>query len=199
MVSVLVALLSQQDWQRLLLHSIRFLESVSAAEARQVFQGASDQAHAIKLLADTYKTATQSLEDQYTQPLLQRVGVYLASMFEHGARLEIKKQGDGFSEATLVRPNSKDPYPTPFESLSGGAREQVATAIRLATAEILAENYGGTLPVVFDDAFAFTDRLRVQQVIQMLDLGANRGLQIILLSCTHEDYANLGAQEYVIK
>jgi hypothetical protein len=33
----------------------------------------------------------------------------------------------------------------------------------------------------------------------MLDLGANRGLQIILLSCTHEDYANLGAQEYVIK
>ena len=167
--------------------------------ARQVFQGASDQAHAIKLLADTYKTATQSLEDQYTQPLLQRVGVYLASMFEHGARLEIKKQGDGFSEATLVRPNSKDPYPTPFESLSGGAREQVATAIRLATAEILAENYGGTLPVVFDDAFAFTDRLRVQQVIQMLDLGANRGLQIILLSCTHEDYANLGAQEFVIK
>ena len=127
------------------------------------------------------------------------MGVYLASMFEHGARLEIKKQGDGFSEATLVRPNSKDPYPTPFESLSGGAREQVATAIRLATAEILAENYGGTLPVVFDDAFAFTDRLRVQQVIQMLDLGANRGLQIILLSCTHEDYANLGAQEYVIK
>jgi DNA repair exonuclease SbcCD ATPase subunit len=167
--------------------------------AQQVSQGASDQAHAIKLLADTYKTATQALDDQYTQPLLQRVGIYLVSMFEHGAKLEIKKQGDGFSEATLVRPNSKDPYPTPFESLSGGAREQVATAIRLATAEILAENYGGTLPVVFDDAFAFTDRQRVQQVIQMLDLGASRGLQIILLSCTHEEYANLGAQEYVVK
>ncbi len=167
--------------------------------ARQVFQGASDQAHAIKLLADTYKTATQALDDQYTQPLLERVGIYLVSMFEHGAKLEIKKQGDGFSEATLVRPNSKDPYPTPFESLSGGAREQVATAIRLATAEILAENYGGTLPVVFDDAFAFTDRQRVQQVIQMLDLGASRGLQIILLSCTHEEYANLGAQECVLK
>jgi uncharacterized protein YhaN len=98
-----------------------------------------------------------------------------------------------------VRPNSKDPYPTPFESLSGGAREQVATAIRLATAEILAENYGGTLPVVFDDAFAFTDRQRVQKVIQMLDLGASRGLQIILLSCTHEEYANLGANDFVIR
>lgn len=167
--------------------------------AQQVFRGASDQAYAIKLLADTYKAATQALEAQYTQPLLERVGIYLGSMFEHGARLEIKREGDGFAEATLVRPNSKDPYPTPFESLSGGAREQVATAIRLATAEILAENYGGTLPIVFDDAFAFTDRLRIQQVIQMLDLGANRGLQIILLSCTHEDYANLGAQEYVIK
>jgi len=167
--------------------------------ARQVSQGASDQAHAIKLLADTYKTATQAHDAQYTQPLLERVGIYLGSMFEHGARLEIKKEGDGFAEATLVRPNSMDPYPTPFESLSGGAREQVATAIRLATAEILAENYGGTLPIVFDDAFAFTDRQRIQQVIQMLDLGANRGLQVILLSCTPEDYANLGAKEYIIK
>ena len=167
--------------------------------AQQVFRGAADQAYAIKLLADTYKTATQALDAQYTQPLLERVGIYLGSMFEHGARLEIKKEGDGFSEATLVRPNSKDPYPTPFESLSGGAREQVATAIRLATAEILAENYGGTLPIVFDDAFAFTDRLRIQQVIQMLDLGANRGLQVILLSCTPEDYANLGAKEHIIK
>jgi DNA repair exonuclease SbcCD ATPase subunit len=167
--------------------------------AQQVFRGVSDQANAIKLLADTYKAATQALDAQYTQPLLERVGVYLASMFEHGARLELKKEGDGFAEPTLVRPNSKDPYPTPFESLSGGAKEQVATAIRLATAEILAENFGGSLPIVFDDAFAFTDRQRVQQVIRMLDLGANRGLQIILLSCTHEDYANLGAQEYVIK
>ena len=167
--------------------------------AEQVFHGASDQAYAIKLLADTYKTATQAHDAQYTQPLLERVGIYLGSMFEHGARLEIKKEGDGFAEATLVRPNSKDPYPTPFESLSGGAREQVATAIRLATAEILAENYGGTLPIVFDDAFAFTDRQRIQQVIQMLDLGANRGLQVILLSCTPEDYANLGAEEHIIK
>jgi DNA repair exonuclease SbcCD ATPase subunit len=167
--------------------------------AQQAFRSASDQANAIKLLADTYKAATQALDAQYTRPLLERVGVYLASMFEHGARLELKKEGEGFAEPTLVRPNSKDPYPTPFESLSGGAKEQVATAIRLATAEILAENFGGTLPIVFDDAFAFTDRQRVQQVIRMLDLGANRGLQIILLSCTHEDYANLGAQEYVIK
>ena len=167
--------------------------------AQQAFRSASDQANAIKLLADTYKAATQALDAQYTQPLLERVGVYLASMFEHGARLELKKEGEGFTEPTLVRPNSKDPYPTPFDSLSGGAKEQVATAIRLATAEILAENFGGTLPIVFDDAFAFTDRQRVQQVIRMLDLGANRGLQVILLSCTHEEYANLGAQEYVIK
>ena len=33
----------------------------------------------------------------------------------------------------------------------------------------------------------------------MLDLGANRGLQVILLSCTPEDYANLGAKEHIIK
>ena len=167
--------------------------------ARQVFRGASDQANAIKLLADAYKAATQELDDHYTQPLLERVGIYLGSMFEAGAKLEIKRTETGFSDPTLVRPNSLDPYPTPFASLSGGAREQVATAIRLATAEILAENFGGTLPIVFDDAFAFTDRQRIQQVIRMLDLAANRGLQVILLSCTPEDYANLGAKEHIIK
>jgi len=167
--------------------------------AQQVFRGAADQANAIKMLADAYKAATQELDDHYTQPLLERVGIYLGSMFEAGARLEIKKTEEGFSNPTLIRPNSLDPHPTPFASLSGGAKEQVATAIRLATAEILAENYGGALPIVFDDAFAFTDRLRIQQVIRMLDLAANRGLQVILLSCTPEDYANLGAQEHLIK
>jgi hypothetical protein len=81
----------------------------------------------------------------------------------------------------------------PFDSLSGGAREQVAAAVRLAMAEVLACDYDGCLPVVFDDAFAYSDPDRVNQLQRMLDLAANRGLQVIVLTCNPSDYAALGA------
>ena len=60
-------------------------------------------------------------------------------------------------------------------------------------AEVLACDYDGCLPVVFDDAFAYPDPDRVNQLQRMLDLAANRGLQVIVLTCNPSDYAALGA------
>ncbi|HCN78449.1 MAG TPA: hypothetical protein DIT13_14805, partial [Verrucomicrobiales bacterium] len=85
-----------------------------------------------------------------------------------------------------------------FDQLSGGAREQVAAAFRLAMAEILAQAHDGCLPVVFDDAFAYSDPERVRRLQAMLDLAARRGLQIILLTCAPGDYALLGAREVTL-
>jgi uncharacterized protein YhaN len=80
-----------------------------------------------------------------------------------------------------------------FESLSLGTREQAAAAVRLAVAEILAEGHDGSLPVVFDDAFAYSDPDRAQVLQRMLDRAASKGLQVIVLSCTPADYSGLGA------
>ena len=80
-----------------------------------------------------------------------------------------------------------------FDALSGGAKEQVAAATRLALAEVLAQDHGGCLPVVFDDAFAYSDPDRVQTLQRMLDLAVARGLQVIVLTCTPSDYSGLGA------
>ncbi|MCX6857132.1 MAG: AAA family ATPase [Verrucomicrobia bacterium] len=85
-----------------------------------------------------------------------------------------------------------------FHTLSGGAREQVAAAFRLAMAEILAEAQDGHLPMIFDDAFAHSDPARVRALQRMLDLGAARGLQIIVLTCNPEDYTALGAREQLL-
>jgi len=87
----------------------------------------------------------------------------------------------------------------PFDLLSGGTREQVAAAVRLAIAELLSADHDNALPVVFDDAFAYTDPKRVQTLQRMLDLGASRGLQIIVLSCNPADYAALGARQVNLK
>ena len=61
-------------------------------------------------------------------------------------------------------------------------------------AEVLAADHGGCLPVVFDDAFAYSDPERVNQLQRMLDLAATRGLQVIILTCNPVDYAALGAK-----
>jgi uncharacterized protein YhaN len=80
-----------------------------------------------------------------------------------------------------------------FSQLSGGTKEQVAAAFRLAMAEILAEGHDGSLPIVFDDAFTNADDDRQHRLQRLLDLAADRGLQVIVFSCTPQDYAGLGA------
>jgi uncharacterized protein YhaN len=62
-------------------------------------------------------------------------------------------------------------------------------------AEILAADHDHGLPVVFDDAFAYTDPDRVQALQRMLNLAAIRGLQVIVLTCTPTDYSAFGASE----
>ena len=62
-------------------------------------------------------------------------------------------------------------------------------------AEILAEDHDGCLPLVFDDAFAYSDPDRIQVLQRMLDVASGRGLQLIVLTCTPSDYSSLGASE----
>ncbi|HTE87333.1 MAG TPA: hypothetical protein VK639_00105, partial [Terriglobales bacterium] len=53
--------------------------------------------------------------------------------------------------------------------------------------------------VVFDDAFAYSDLERVNQLRRMLDLAATRGLQIIVLTCNPADYVALGAKAVALR
>jgi hypothetical protein len=66
-------------------------------------------------------------------------------------------------------------------------------------AEVLAGDHGGCLPVVFDDAFAYSDPERVNQLQRMLDLAATRGLQVIVLTCNPSDYVALGAKAVALR
>ena len=52
---------------------------------------------------------------------------------------------------------------------------------------------------LFDDAFAYSDPERVNQLQRMLDLAATRGLQIIVLTCNPADYAALGARQVILR
>jgi len=166
--------------------------------AREHYESVKRKAEAIKLLNRLFGEQQSVLAQHFTQPLADRISDYLKGVYGSGARAVVTFDEGAFKGIEIVRPDEHAGARS-FDVLSGGAREQVAAAVRLAVAEVLAADHGGSLPVVFDDAFSFSDPHRVQSLQRMLDLAANRGLQVIVLTCNPSDYAALGARQTIFK
>ena len=179
------------------------LAGLASAEAKAYFTGEHRssvfrKAQAINLLNTLFQDEQRRLAKQLTQPLADKMSGYLQCIFGAGAHALVDLEKNEFRGLRLSRPGLGN-APFAFDTLSGGAREQTASAVRLAMAEVLAADYGGCLPVVFDDAFAYSDPERVNQVQRMLDLAATRGLQVIVLTCNPADYAALGAKTVALR
>ena len=142
---------------------------------------------ALLLLQDRFNEARSSLANRYSEPLRQAIRPYLASLVNEQLPLVDFDPQRGFHDLQL----SQSGEAFAFERLSGGMREQLAAAVRLAMAEVLKPAYGNVLPMVFDDAFTNSDRERLIGLKRMLQHGVDQGIQIILLSCHPEDYADL--------
>lgn len=163
------------------------------AAAQEAHAREQRRADAIALVHRLFTESQADIDRNFTQPIADRIAGYLECVFGPGTRVDVDLATTGRPALRLLRPDAPS---CPFEGLGGGAKEQVAAAVRLAVAEILAANHDGCLPVVFDDAFAFADPVRVQTLQRMLDLAARRGLQVLVLSCTPADYLGLGAREH---
>jgi len=157
---------------------------------------ASRQAKAFDLLNNLFHEEQRSLADRFTQPLAEKITGYLRCVFGPEATAQVKLEKNEFTGLQLSRGTNETFL---FSQLSGGAREQMAAAVRIAMAEVLAEEFGGTLPIVLDDAFTSSDPSRIAKLQRMLDLAANRGLQVIVLSCDPERYAGFGASHVTLK
>ncbi|MDT5137437.1 MAG: hypothetical protein QOD58_1699 [Mycobacterium sp.] len=73
----------------------------------------------------------------------------------------------------------------PYESLSGGAKEQLGILARLAGAALVAKE--DTVPVVIDDALGFTDPDRLAKMGEVFDTVGGDG-QVIVLTCSPARY-----------
>jgi DNA repair exonuclease SbcCD ATPase subunit len=175
--------------------------AVATAQARSVqehFASVRRKAEAFRLLHSLFLDEQRALADRFTRPLADKISGYLECLFGAGTRANVVLAENAFSGLQLVRP-TQGGGAVPFDSLSGGAREQVAAAVRLAMAEVLCNDHHGCLPVIFDDAFAYSDPERVQTLQRMLYLAASRGLQVIVLTCAPSDYAALGATHVTLR
>jgi recombinational DNA repair ATPase RecF len=162
------------------------------AAASELLASEVRRAAAVKLLHELFSSSREAIDRALVAPLAERIGGYLRCVFGAETEVRVALTEGGIEQLELLRAGETA---VPFVGLSGGAREQTAAAVRLALAEILAADFGGCLPVVFDDAFAYADPDRIESLQRMLDLAAVRGLQVIVLTCTPADYAGFGARE----
>jgi hypothetical protein len=82
----------------------------------------------------------------------------------------------------------------PYDSLSGGAKEQLGIVARLAGSALVASE--DSVPVVIDDALGFTDAGRLTKMAEVFDAVAGDG-QVIILTCSPQRYADVQSAQHI--
>ena len=138
-----------------------------------------------ELALGALQEAERQAKERYLAPVRDRVRPYLQMLFPDAALdMDEDLQITGISR---VADHSES-----FEHLSMGTQEQLAVLIRLAFAELLAEQ-GQPAAVILDDALVFSDDQRMQTMFDILNVAARR-VQIIVFTCRGQLFEGLGAQ-----
>lgn len=136
------------------------------------------RARAAQLLRSVMTRHRDTTRRRYVEPYraeLQRLG---RPVF--GPSFEVDIDSD-----LCIRSRTLDGITVPYESLSGGAKEQLGILARLAGAALVAKE--DAVPVVVDDALGFTDPDRLAKMGQLFDSVGTHG-QVIVLTCSPDRY-----------
>ena len=140
----------------------------------------------LNLLLSTLRKAEREAMEQYLSPVLKRVQPYLQLLFP-GADLLIDQN------LQIQGVERVEGYVEDFHQLSMGTQEQVAVLVRLAFAEMLAEQ-GYPATVILDDALVFSDDRRMSRMFDILNMAAQE-VQVIILTCREQLFERLGGHQ----
>ena len=147
------------------------------AEFRRV-QRRARAAHLLRTVVGRHRDA---MRQRYVDPFrgeVERLGrLVFGESFEVDVDSELRIGHRTLSGCTV-----------PYESLSGGAKEQLGIVARLAGAALVAEE--DSVPVVIDDALGFTDAQRLTKMAEVFDAVASDS-QVIILTCSPQRYAGV--------
>jgi uncharacterized protein YhaN len=193
---------AQRDAAKLELHTLTVELGVIGSEGRQgqldeaqaELQRArtestriEERATAAQLLRSTMIRHRDNTRQRYVQPYrteLERLGrEVFGSSFEVDVDTELTIQTRTLHGCTV-----------PFDSLSGGAREQLGILARLAGAALVAKE--DTVPVIIDDALGFSDPDRLDKMGAVFNTVGDRG-QVIVLTCTPGRYGGVAGAEVI--
>ncbi|MCK0173177.1 AAA family ATPase [Mycolicibacterium sp. F2034L] len=137
------------------------------------------RARAAQLLRDVMTRHRSATRQRYVDPFRQEVERLGRVVF--GETFEVQIDSDlNICNRTLAGRT------VAYDSLSGGAKEQLAIVARLAGAALVAKE--DAVPVVIDDALGFTDPDRLVKMGAVFDVVGGAG-QVIVLTCNPERYA----------
>lgn len=154
----------------------------------------SRKARALDLLVNTLQKCQKESTEALLAPLQQKVAPMLERLFP-GASLSFTVDDEGqIALNPLCRGEQRDK----FDELSQGATEQVGVIIRLGLIMALADEFGGKLPVILDDALVNSDDQRHAEILSILDYAAKQ-LQLVILTCDYPAYRGLGLRSEQIK
>jgi hypothetical protein len=150
----------------------------SRQHARGEYDRVGSRARAVQLLRTVMVRHRDTTRLRYVEPFraeLQRLG---RPVF--GPTFEVDIDTD-----LCILNRTLDGCTVPYESLSGGAKEQLGILARLAGAALVAKE--DTVPILIDDALGFTDPERLVKMAEVFDTLGERG-QVIVLTCTPARY-----------
>jgi uncharacterized protein YhaN len=147
------------------------------------------EAAVLQLLLETLESAEREAKNRYLAPVVSRVQPYL-KMLLPGTDIVLD---ENLQIAGLQRGGQRED----FECLNGGTQEQLAVLTRLAFAELLL-GQGRPATVILDDALAFSDDDRIENMFDVL-IRAGEQTQIIVLTCRKKLFTRLGAAPLEIR
>ncbi len=145
------------------------------------------RARAAELLRSVMARHRDTTRLRYVEPFrseLQRLG---RPVF--GPSFEVEIDSD-----LCIRNRTLDGCTVPYESLSGGAKEQLGILARLAGAGLVAQE--DTVPVLIDDALGFTDPDRLAKMSEVFSTLGAQG-QLIVLTCTPARYGGVHGAQHI--
>lgn len=158
-----------------------------AERARAEHTRLQGRAEAVALLRETMMRHRDTTRQRYVAPFrteLERLG---RTVFGDTFEVEVDAELN-------ICARTLDGCTVPYESLSGGAKEQLGILARLAGAALVAKE--DTVPVVIDDALGFADPDRLVKMGSVLGTVGDRG-QVIVLTCTPGRYDGIADAEVI--
>jgi len=140
------------------------------------------RAVAAKCLFDTMSEERDKASRAYVAPLKDKIERLGRLVFDPSFQVTI-------DDDLKITSRTVSGITVPFDSLSGGTREQLSLMYRLSCSMIVAKD-GGT-PVILDDALGYTDQERLKLMGAVLAVAAKE-CQIVIFTCVPERYAFIG-------
>jgi len=147
------------------------------------------QARAAERLHDALSRHREASRSAHVAPLKAEIEKLGRMVFGPSFSVEIER------ENLTIKSRTVNGVTVPFESLSGGAKEQISMIARLACALIVAgtgDDDNAGVPIFIDDALGNSDPERLATLGAVI-AAAGRLTQVIVLTCMPDRFSNVGS------